>query len=339
MIREAIQSVIEGQHLSRDQAYAVMNSIMEGQATPAQIAAFLVAAKLKGETHHEVAGFATAMREKATRVPVTVQNAVDIVGTGGDGKHTFNISTVAAFVMAAAGVPVAKHGNRSVSSRCGSADVLELLGVRLDLSAEQIGTCVDEVGIGFLFAPTLHTAMKHALAPRKEIGVRTVFNILGPLTNPANVRRQLTGVFDTKIARLVAEVFCELDAEHVMVVHSDDGLDEISIHAPTLVYEIRDGDIIERKLTPEDFGLKTASENGPLGGTPEENAETALAVLNGAAGLPRDFVVANAAAGLYVGGAATTLLECSKIAEQAIDSGAALQKLESLRQLTRELAA
>lgn len=334
MMQEIIRTVIAGEHLTREQAYRVMNTIMTGEATPAQIAAFLVAEKLKGETYQEVAGFATAMREKATPVSISRRNAVDIVGTGGDGANTFNISTVAAFVMAAAGVPVAKHGNRSVSSKCGSADVLELLGVRIDLSASQIGRCVDEVGIGFLFAPGLHKAMKHAMAPRKEVGVRTVFNILGPVTNPAGVRRQVVGVFDRVTARLVAEVFRELGADHIFVVHSEDGLDEVSVHAPTLVFEVKKNQIQEKQVVPEDFGLKTARAAEALGGHPEKNTQVAREVLSGQGGVARDFVVANAACGLVVGAVVQDFQQGARMAAEAIDSGAAMAKLQALKELT-----
>lgn len=312
-----------------------MRGIMEGQATSAQIAAFLIAEKLKGETYHEVAGFATAMREKATHIPTRHSNAIDMCGTGGDGKGTFNISTVASFVVAAGGVPVAKHGNRSVSSKCGSADLLESLGVKINLTAEQVSHCLDELYIGFLYAPALHTAMKHAVGPRREIGVRTVFNILGPLTNPAGVRRQLLGVFNLEAARLMAEVLKELGADHVLVLHSDDGLDEISIYAPTQAYEVRGDAIREMTIRPEDFGISTQTGRDVLGGTPSENARTALAILSGKEiGPARDLVVANAAGGLYVGGVAESLSHGAEIAREVVESGAALTRFEALRDLT-----
>lgn len=339
MIRDALHKLIDGEHLSREQAYRLMNAIMEGEATPAQIGAFLVAARVKGETYHEVAGFATAMREKATRVPVKSQNAVDIVGTGGDCADTFNISTVAAFVVAGAGVPVAKHGNRSVSSKCGSADLLEGLGMKIDLTAEQMAACVDEIGIGFLFAPVLHKAMKYAVGPRKEIGVRTVFNILGPMTNPAGVQRQLVGVFERDAALLVAEVFRELGAEHVFVVHSEDGLDEISMYAPTHIFEVKDSRISTHFVSPPDFGLSKATAAGPLGGNPEKNKEIALQVLSGANGVERDFVVANAACGLLVGSKVDNLADGAKLAAEVIDRGEAMAKLEAMRKKTNSFSA
>lgn len=334
MIQDAIKTVIDGRDLTREQAYGVMSSIMEGETTASQIAAFLVAEKLKGETYQEVAGFASAMREKATPVDTRHKNTIDMCGTGGDGSGTFNISTVASFVVAGGGVPVAKHGNRSVSSQCGSADLLEVLGVKIDLAADKIGRCLDEIGIGFLFAPALHKAMKHAVAPRREIGVRTVFNILGPLTNPAGVTRQVLGVFDPGMAQLMAEVLRELGADHILIVHSDDGLDEISIHHPTLAFELCEGEIEQKQLFPESFGLKMTPQNGATGGSPKENARTAKKVLNGKKGSARDFVIANAACGFVVGGLAKDYLEGAKMAQESIDSGAALVKLESLKEMS-----
>jgi len=338
MIQEAIRIVVAGEDLSRDHAHAVMNSIMEGDATPAQIAAFLIAEKLKGETYHEVAGFASAMRDKATPVHSRHANAIDMCGTGGDGAGTFNISTVASFVVAAGGVPVAKHGNRSVSSKCGSADLLEALGVNIELSAQKVGTCLDEIGIGFLFAPALHKAMKHAVGPRREIGVRTVFNILGPLTNPAAVRRQVLGVFDADVARLMAKVLRELGADHILIVHSDEGLDEVSIYGPTLGIEVKGREIREQRLQPEDFGLTTTPGNGAHGGTPRENAHTARQILAGESGPARDFVVANAACGFVVGGLADMFVEGAEMAREQIDCGAARAKLAALKEMSHDLS-
>lgn len=338
MIQDAIRKVVEGQDLTRAEAYQAMGAVMNGETTPAQISALLIGAKMKGETRHEVAGFASAMREKATPVPLSNGGAIDIVGTGGDGGHSFNISTVAALVVAACGVPVAKHGNRSVSSRCGSADLLEALGVQIELSAEQMGRCVDEIGVGFLFAPVLHRAMKHASAPRKEIGVRTVFNILGPMTNPAGVKRQLVGVYDRPTAKLVAEVFRELGAEHVWVVHSDDGLDEISVRAPSTVFEVNGANLTERIIQPEDFGFTNEVGETNLGGTPEQNVRIATEVLAGRSGIERKFVVANAASSLLIGGVVSNLKEGARMAEAALDSGAAQQKLKQLIEFSREAA-
>ena len=265
-------------------------------------------------------------------------NAIDLCGTGGDGKGTFNISTVAAFVVAGGGVPVAKHGSYSVSSGCGSADVLKELGLNIDLSAAQIGHCLDELGIAFLFAPKLHPAMKHAVGPRREIGLRTIFNILGPITNPAGVRRQMIGVFDRRLATMLAEVLAELGTEQALLVHSDEGLDEISIHGRTLVVELVKGRISERALAPEDFGLQRYSD-GIYGGAPVQNAQIALRILRGERGAPRDIVVANAACGLLVAGAVSQLKEGVRLAEHSLDSGAALQKLENLREMSNAIAA
>jgi anthranilate phosphoribosyltransferase len=331
MIQEAIKTVVDGGSLTRQQAFDVMNFIMDGLATPAQIAAFAIGEKLKGETYHEVAGFAEAMREKATPISNPHDNAIDMCGTGGDGAGTFNVSTVASFVVAAAGVPVAKHGNRSVSSQCGSADLLEALGVKIDLDPEAVGNCLEELDIAFLFAPQLHQAMKHAVGPRREIGVRTFFNMLGPLTNPARVRRQLLGVFHPSIARLMAEVLRELGADHIMIIHSDDGLDEVSIEKRTWVVAVRGNEITEKYISPTDFGLPTSQLDGVLSGSPEENVATALSVLQGEPGPTRDIVVANAASGLFVGGAVNDLRTGAELAKQALDSGAALKKLEALK--------
>ena len=336
MLQKAVQKAVAGEHLTREEARRAMDVIMSGKATPAQIGAFLVALRMKGERAEEIAGFAESMRAKATPVQTRHERVIDLCGTGGDGKNTFNISTVASFVVAGAGVPVAKHGNRSVSSKSGSADVLKALGVKIDLSPEAMGRCLDEVGMAFLFAPRLHGAMKHAIGPRREIGVRTVFNILGPITNPAGVRRQLIGVFSPQLLRLLAEVLQQLDAEHVMLVHSADGLDEISLAAGTKVVELRSGQIREFELQPSDFGLFSVTD-GMQGGDAETNARIALDILNGKKGPATDVVVANAAAGLYVAGAADSLKACAEMAMEAIASGAALKKLEHLREFTNRI--
>jgi anthranilate synthase/phosphoribosyltransferase len=338
MIQQAIQRAIDRVDLDRRQAYEVMDEIMGGAATPAQIAAFLVAMRMKGERVQEVAGLAQAMRDKATTVPTRHPNAIDMCGTGGDGKGTFNISTVASFVVAGGGVAVAKHGNRSVSSRCGSADVLAALGVKIDLTAEQMSQCLDEVGMAFLFAPTLHSATKHAVGPRREIGTRTVFNILGPLTNPAGVKRQLLGVYDRRLAILMAEVLAELGTEHALVVHSDDGLDEISIFGPTQVVELYKGRISERTLTPKDFGFVQSGENGIIGGDAGQNARIALRILEGEPGPGRDIVVTNAAGGFVVAGVAKNIAEGIALARKSIDSGAAREKLEALRTMSNRFS-
>ena len=276
MIQKSIHKAMKQAHLTREEAFAVMDFIMSGQASDAQIGAFLIAMRMKGEQPREIAGFATAMQQKAVPVPVDrLDEALDIVGTGGDGKHTFNISTVAAFVAAGAGIPVAKHGNRSVSSKCGSADVLRELGVNIELNAGQMSQCVNDVGVAFLFAPKLHPAMKYAIGPRREIGARTVFNILGPLTNPAGVKRQLIGAYSRDLAKLMADVFRQMGSVHTLVVHSEDGLDEISLSGKTHVFEVKDGDIREYTVTPDIFGVTPTSES-VTGGEAPENAEIAL---------------------------------------------------------------
>lgn len=337
MIQEAIKAVVEHKNLTRENAYKVMSSIMEGKATPAQIGAFMVAAKQKGETYQEVAGFAQAMREKADKVHTRFTNAIDMCGTGGDGAGTFNVSTVASFVVSGAGVPVAKHGNRSVSSRCGSADLLEALGVKIDLTAEQTSLCLDELGIAFLYAPALHKAMKYAVGPRREIGVRTVFNILGPLTNPAMVRRQLLGVYHPALARLMAGVLNELGADHVLIVHGEECLDEISIDGPTLTIELRDGTITEKRLYPADFGFTVNGKRDISGGTPEENAQLTIELLQGKKGPACDIVVANAACGIFVGGVTKTISEGVEKAKESIDSGAAFKKFQALKEMSNKI--
>lgn len=336
MIRIALAKVIERQDLTRQEAFQTMEQVMSGDATPAQIGAFLVALRMKGETPAEIAGFAESMRNKATKVQTTRREPmVDIVGTGGDSKHSINVSTMSAFVVAGTGVPVAKHGNRSVSSKCGAADVLAALGVNIDIEAAQMSRCLDEVGIAFLFAPKLHGAMKFAIGPRREIGVRTVFNILGPITNPAGAKRQLLGVYDVRLTRLLAEVLQQLDAEHIWLVHSEDGLDEISLAGKTHVAELKEGQIREFDVTPADFGL-TASTESITGGDASQNAEIARGILSGRIrGVMRDVVLANSAASLYVAGKADSITEGVKLAADSIDSGAALQKLTAMVAFTQ----
>jgi len=337
MIQQAIKTVVERHNLTREDAYQVMSCIMEGEATPAQIGAFMVAAKLKGETYQEVAGFAQAMREKADRVHTRFSNAIDMCGTGGDGAGTFNVSTVASFVAAGGGVPVAKHGNRSVSSKCGSADLLEALGVKIDLDAKQTGLCLDELGIAFLYAPALHKAMKYAVGPRREVAIRTFFNILGPLTNPALVRRQLLGTYDPALARLMAQVLNELGADHILIIHGDECLDEISIDGPTLVVELLGETITEKRLYPKDFGLTPNGKSQISGGLPEENAKLTLELLKGEKGSARDIVVANAACGFLVSGLAKTISVGVEMAKESIDTGAALKKLLALKQMSNDI--
>lgn len=331
MIREAISKLIDGRDLTREESAGVMEEIMRGQATSAQIAAFLVALRLKGETVEEITGCARIMRQMATRIRTRHQVVVDTCGTGGDGSGTFNISTVAAFVVAGAGVCVAKHGNRSVSSRCGSADVLQALGVRIDAPPEKVEQCLDEVGIGFLFAPLLHGTMKYAIGPRQEIGVRTVFNLLGPLTNPAGATRQVLGVYEEGLTETLAQVLGELGAEWALVVHGTDGLDEITTTGPTKVSELRDGEVNTYYIDPTRLGFSLARRDELLGGTVERNAQVLLEVLGGKLGPQRDIVLLNAAAGIMVGGKANSLNEGVRLASESIDSGRALEKLEGLK--------
>ena len=329
MIKEAISLLIEGKSLTADQAAAVMTEIMEGEATATQFGALVVALRLKGETVEEISGLARIMRSKAVRV-VCKSEVVDTCGTGGDCSGTFNISTAAAFVTAAAGQPVAKHGNRAISSNCGSADVLEALGVKIDLNAEQVARYIDEVGIGFMFAPLFHPAMKHAAAPRRELGIRTIFNILGPLTNPAAAAAQVVGVVDLKLAGKLTEVLRILGVKRAMVVHGSDGLDEITVTAPTYVYELKDGNIDKYIVNPEELGFKKADIESLKGGDAVMGAAIIKSILNGEMGLRRYIVVINSAAALKVGGKVATLKEGVALAEQTIDSGKAHAKLKQL---------
>jgi anthranilate phosphoribosyltransferase len=329
-MQQAIRAVTQRRDLSEDEMTAVMSLIMNGEATPAQIGGFLVGLAMKGETVEEVTAAARVMRDLATRVAVAAEHLVDTCGTGGDASGSFNISTASAFVVAAAGGRVAKHGNRSVSSKSGSADVLEAAGVNLDLTPEQVARCIDEVGVGFLFAPRHHGAMKHAIGPRREMGVRTLFNVLGPLTNPAGAPNQVLGVFSNRWLEPMAEVLGRLGSRHVMVVHAEDGLDEISIGAPTRVAELRDGQVKVYLVSPEDFGLERAD----LSELRVEDATQSLAmirgVLEGRPGPARDIVLLNAGAAIYVAGLAESLADGLVKARKTIDSGAAAEKLEQL---------
>lgn len=338
MIREAIAKLVARGDLEENEAEQVMNEIMTGQATAAQIGAFLTALRLKGETAAEITGFARAMRRHAVQVRTRHPLVVDTCGTGGDGRGTFNISTAAALVVAGAGVPVAKHGNRSVSSRCGSADVLEALGVSLELSPPALEECLDRVGIAFLFAPVLHVAMKHAAGPRRELGIRTVFNILGPLTNPAGAQAQVVGVYDPGLVPLVARVLVRLGTRRAFVVHGAGGTDEVSLAGPAAVAEIKGDEISEYLLDPADFGLARAPVEALAGGTPSENAALVREVLRGAPGPRRDAVLINAALGLVAAGRAADLREGLYLAAASIDSGAALAKLEELVSFTNRAA-
>ena len=333
-MKDLLNQVVAGESLSEAEAAAAMEQIMEGRATPAQIAALLTALKLKGETIDEITGFARVMRSKATPITSSRSLLVDTCGTGGDGANTFNISTAAALVLAGAGVNVAKHGNRSVSSRCGSADVLEALGVNLDLTPTEAGSCLDQVGITFLYAPLLHGAMKFAAAPRRELGFRTVFNILGPLTNPAGARAQVLGVYSPKLVPVLAEVLLRLGARRAFVVHGSGGMDEVSPVGPALVCEVEDGHIHEYKLDPAVYGFAPADARQLAGGSPEENANIILKLLNGDKGPRYDAVVMNAALGLMAAGMAGDFAAGVKLAARSIDSGAALAKLEEMVRFT-----
>jgi anthranilate phosphoribosyltransferase len=336
MIKEAITALVSGHSLAADEAAQVMEEIMEGEATPAQFGAFVTALRLKGETVDEIAGLARTMKAKAIPV-ITDGPAVDTCGTGGDGSHTFNISTAAAFIAAGAGLKIAKHGNRAMSSQCGSADVLEALGVKIDLNAEQVQICLKEVGIGFMFAPVFHPAMKYAAAPRREIGIRTVFNILGPLTNPASAKAQVLGVGDESLIEKLALVLQGLGCQLALLVHGEDGLDEITITGKTQVCELKNGRIKRYTINPEDFGLSRASSDSIRGGDIKANADFLRNILAGALGPQRDVVLMNAAAALVVGGKAKTLRQGADIAKEVIDNGNASAKLDQLIEFSRSL--
>ena len=336
MIREAIEKLTRGADLTEGEAAQVMEQIMTGEATPAQFGAFVIALRLKGETVDEMTGLATVMRAKSLKVDYRGPS-VDTCGTGGDDRGTFNISTVAAFVVAGAGVAVAKHGNRAMTSRSGSADVLEQQGIKIDLGPEGVKKCMEEAGIGFMFAPRFHPAMKFAVQPRREIGVRTVFNILGPLTNPAGAKAQVLGVPTDTVGEKMVQVLQRLGSERVLVVHAEDGLDEISLNSKTNVWELRDGSVNNYQVSAGDLGLEGASLDALGGGSVEENSETMTAVLSGASGPRRDVVVANAAGGILAGGKAADLREGVRVAQESIDSGNAMKRLEKLREVSQGL--
>ena len=338
-IAEAIQRTVEHREIFHDEMLHLMRQIMRGELTPAQIAGFIIGLRVKKETVGEIAAAAQVMREFATMVPLKDhKHVVDVVGTGGDGAHTFNISTAATFVAAAAGAKVAKHGNRSVSSRSGSADVLEALGARLELAPQQIAHCVESVGVGFMFAPSHHPAMKHAAAVRKELGVRTIFNILGPLTNPAGAQNQLMGVFHTDLVGIQTRVLQRLGARHVMVVYGRDGLDEISISGETLVGELVNGEIREYELHPSQFGLEAYDRRAIQVNSVEESKQMILAVLEDQPGPALNIVVLNAGAALYVAGVAKTLESGIERARKAIAKGEAKQKLDDFLAFTNKHA-
>jgi anthranilate phosphoribosyltransferase len=332
MIANAIKRVIDGQHLGRDEMHEVFGHVMDGAASDVLKSALLVALRMKGETSEEITGAAMAMRERVTPLDVDREGLVDTCGTGGDGRGTFNISTIAALVAAGAGANVAKHGNRAVSSSCGSADVLSALGVQIDLDAPRMAEVLRRAGIAFLFAPKLHPAMAAVASVRKELGVRTIFNVLGPLTNPAFARRQVLGVYADRLVDVVAQVLAALGARHALVVHSRDGLDEISVSAATRVCEVRDGEVRSFELTPEDIGVGRHPIEALAGGDARANAEIAREVLNGARGPRHDVVVANAGAALYVAGLAPSIRDGVALAKESIASGGAAAKLQQLVQ-------
>ena len=338
MIREAISAAAAGRSLPLDDAVAVMREIMEGEATPAQLGAYLTALSVKGETPAEIAGFATVMREKSLRVAVPPGPAIDTCGTGGDRKGTFNISTAAAFVVAGAGLTVAKHGNRAASGDCGSADVLEALGVQIELPPPAVERCLRQIGIGFMFAPAYHPAMRHAAPVRREIGIRTVFNVLGPMTNPAGVSHQLIGVGYPEAGAKMAEVLRLLGSRHAIVVHSDDGMDELSPGSDTNGWEVVNGAVRPYAVRPRELGLPPATPDDLRGGGPADNAATMRRILAGASGAIRDAVILNAAAALVAGDLADTLAEGLELAAASIDNGSAAQKLDELAALTQALA-
>jgi anthranilate phosphoribosyltransferase len=335
-IKQALNALVGRVDLSTEEMISVMRIIMTGGATPAQIGGFLVALRMKGETLDEITGAAMVMRELATPVDIHVDYLVDTCGTGGDGANLFNVSTASAFVVAAAGGRVAKHGNRSVSSVTGSADVLEAAGLKLDITAEQVARCVKEIGVGFMFAPAHHSAMKHAIGPRKELGMRTIFNMLGPMTNPASVKRQVIGVFNGALCKPMAEVLARLGSEHVMVVHAKDGLDEISLATETQVAELKNGEIREYTIKPEDFGIQSKSLIG---------AEDSLLLIQDALGNRRgqyaekaaDIITLNAGAAIYVSGVADTFVDGVEMARDAIGSSLAGEKIRELAAFTQYL--
>ena len=335
MIKEAIQNLVSGQSLTMDEAAAVMEEIMSGEATPAQFGAFVTALRIKGETVDEIAGLAQVMRAKAA--PVKVSGLmVDTCGTGGDVFGTFNISTTAAFIVAGAGLKVAKHGNRAMTSQCGSADVLEALGVKIDLGPEGVQECLERAGIGFMFAPVFHPAMKHAAVPRREIGIRTVFNILGPLTNPAGAQAQVIGVSDAIFAPKMAQVLQKLGCQHALVTHGEEGLDEISVCGGTKVWEVKGDSSSYYTVTPEAFGLKRASIDDIRGGTADENAKILRNILRGATGPAREVVLLNAAAALVACDLSKDIMAGVKLAGEVLDSGAALQKLDEFIKVSQD---
>ncbi len=337
MIQDALTQLLDGRSLDRAQARAVMSEIMRGEATPAQIGGFLVALRAKGETADEITGCAEAMREHVVPVHPARNDLVDTAGTGGDGAHTLNISTAAALVAAAAGAGVAKHGNRAVSSACGSADVLEALGFQLELPPERIAQSIDELGFGFMFAPTHHPAMRHAAPVRRELATRTIFNVLGPLTNPAGARAQIVGVYSAELVRPLAEVLAQLGARRAFVVHGAGGVDELSPAGPNQVAEVVDGGVHERAIDPLELGIERCAPGDLRGGSPDENAAAIRDVLAGADGPRRDAILLNAAGAVAAAGHAEDLREGLELARRAVESGGARQRLDELVEFSRAL--
>ena len=337
-IQQAINTVIEGNNLTREEMTQVMHCVMSGDATPAQVAGLLVALRMKGEVVEELTAAASVMRELSTKVQVANENLVDTCGTGGDAKGTFNVSTTAAFVVAAAGVRVAKHGNRSVSSKSGSADLLEAAGVNLQLNAEQVASCIEQVGIGFLFAPAHHSAMKHAIGPRKELGTRTMFNLLGPLTNPANTLHQVLGVFSTQWVEPLAKVLQSLGSKHVLVVHAEDGLDEISIASDTQIAELKDGEVTCYSISPQQFGIEKGSLKDIVAGDVSESLNIVNSVFDNHAGVALDIVKLNAGAAIYASDKTASLEEGVVLAAEVIAEGAAKNKFQDYIELTKSMS-
>jgi len=335
-IQQAIAHVIERHDLSRNDMQAVMQQIMTGECSDSQIGGLLVALRMKGETVDEITAAAEVMASLASHVQIESPNLIDIVGTGGDGTSTFNVSTAASIVAAGAGCRVAKHGNRSVSSKSGSADLLEQAGANLNLEPDQVARVIEQAGVGFMFAPMHHSAMRHAIGPRKEMAVRTIFNVLGPLTNPAQVKRQVVGVFAKDLTEVIANVFKQLGSEHTLVVHSDDGMDEISICAPTTISEMKNGTLRSYSIRPEDFGMQTASVEHIIVRDPAESLALIEGVLAGEKNAARDIVALNAGAGIYVSGLADTLAHGVELATASIDSGKALSTMQTYITATQE---
>jgi anthranilate phosphoribosyltransferase len=335
-VKDAVVNLVEGRSLSQEEAAGAMRDIVEGLATPAQIAAMIVALRMKGETAEEIAGFAQIMREYSQRVDAG-DDVIDMVGTGGDGSRTFNISTISAIVVAAMGAKVAKHGNRGITSACGAADILEALGIAIDLPPEGVAQSVKECGFGFMFAPLYHPAMRHVMAPRREIGVRTVFNLLGPITNPARASRQLTGVAVGDLTQTIAEVAALLGTKKSIVIHGSDGLDEITITGPTEAYDVENGHVRAFTITPGEYDIPLADSSSIQGGTVEDNLAIARSILGGEKGAPRNVVLLNAGAGAYVAGLAGSIADGIKKAADVIDSGAARARLDDIRLVSARL--